>query len=98
MKRRRELAERLDDLEKRLKALEAAFGGLKQMSLTLEATLEVFAERGLVPRGLINRDHGARKPQRGRIGQDADEAVQQFVNSLLDELMESLDEAQMPHG
>ncbi len=98
METRQELAEQLHQLEKRLDTLEAEFRGLKQVSLTLEATLEVFAERGLLSRELMDRFKRAMEPQRERIGQYSDAAVHEFVYSLLDEFMESLDEAKMPHG
>ena len=88
---RQELAEKLHELEKRLNDLEAGFGGLKRASLTLEATLQALTERGLLPREVIHRFNQAFEPQRDRFGQYADEVLQQFVYSLLDVLMESLD-------
>ncbi|MFQ5847393.1 MAG: hypothetical protein ACE5IQ_06910 [Candidatus Methylomirabilales bacterium] len=52
----------------------------------------------MLPRELIERFHQALKPQRERIGQYADEALQQFVYSLLDNEMESIGEGDMPHA
>lgn len=95
---RQELAEKLHELEKRLDDLEAGFGGVKRASLTLEATLQVLTERGLLPREVIHRFNQALEPQRERVGEYADKALQQFVYSLLDELMESLNEGKMPNG
>lgn len=96
METQEELTERLHELENRLNDLEA--GALKRMSLTLEAAFEAFVERGLLPRELIDRFNQAAEPQRNWVGQYADEALEKIAYALLDEVMESLDEEQIPHG
>jgi hypothetical protein len=98
METREELTEKLHALEKRLDDLEARFRELNKIPLTLGATLEEFAARGLLPRELIDRFNQALEPQRDRFGQYADAALQEFVYSLLDGLMDSLDEGKMAHG
>jgi hypothetical protein len=98
MEKQQGLAGKLDELEQRLDGLEAGFEGLRQMSLTLTAALQLFAERGFLPRELLDRFNRTRDLNTERISQYTDEAVRKFVYSLLDEMMKSLDEEQMPHG
>jgi ATP-dependent helicase/DNAse subunit B len=88
MEKRQGLAGKLGELEQRL----------RQMSLTLTAALQLFAERGFIPRDLLDRFNRTRELNTERISQYTDEAIRKFVYSLLDEMMESLDEEQMPHG
>ncbi|MEE9538517.1 MAG: hypothetical protein V3W10_04210 [candidate division NC10 bacterium] len=96
---RQKLRAKLHELEKRMNNLEVGFGGLNQMSATLEATLEVFVERGLIPRReFSHRFSPALEPDRKPIGGQANEEFQKFVDSLLDELVESVDDEQMPHA
>ncbi len=96
---RQKLRAKLHELEKRLNDLEVGFGGLNQMSATLEATLEVFVERGLIPRREFSRRFSPdlepdRKPIEGQTNKES----QKLVDSLLDELMESVDDERMPHA
>lgn len=99
MERRQQLMTRLHKLEKRLDDLEVGFGELNQMSATLEATLEVFVKRGLIPRReFSHRFSPALEPDRKPIGGQANEEFQKLVDSLLDELIESVDDEQMPHA
>jgi hypothetical protein len=93
-----ELTEKFHALEKRLDDLEARFRGLSKISLTLGAALEELAVRGLLPRELMDRFNQALEPQRDRFGPYADEALQELAYSLLDGLMESLDEGKMAQG
>jgi hypothetical protein len=96
---RQKLTAKLHELEKRLNDLEVGFGGLNQMSSTLEATLEVFVECGLIPRReFSHRFNPALEPHRKRIAEHAQEEFQKLVDSLLDEMMESFDDEQMPHA
>jgi len=88
MEKRQGLAGKLGELEQRL----------RQMSLTLTAALQLFAERGFLPRDLLDLFNRTRDLNTERISQYTDEAIRKFVYSLLDEMMESLDEEQMPHG
>jgi hypothetical protein len=96
---RQKLRAKVHELEKRLNDLEVGFGGLNQMSATLEATLEVFGERGLIPRrAFSHRFSPALEPDRKPIGEQANEEFQKLVDSLLDEVLESVDDEQMPHA
>ncbi len=99
MERRQQLMTRLHKLEKRLDDLEVGFRELNQMSATLGATLEVFVKRGLIPRReFSHRFSPALEPDRKPIGGQANEEFQKLVDSLLDELIESVDDEQMPHA
>ena len=96
---RQKLRAKLHGLEKRLNDLEVGFGGLNQMSAPLEATLEVFVERGLIPRrAFSHRFSPTLEPDRKPIGEQANEEFQKLMDSLLDELMESVDDEQIPHA
>jgi hypothetical protein len=96
---RQKLRAKLHELEKRLNDLEVGFGGLNQMSATLEATLEVFGERGLIPRRAFSHSLSpALEPDLKPIGEQANEEFQKLVDSLLDEVLESVDDEQMPHA
>ncbi len=99
MERRQELTTKLHALEKRLNHLEVGFGELTEISLTLEAVLELFIGRRLLPRRqpspYLNR---ALQSYRERIGEYAMSEIQKLLNSLSDEEMESLDEGEMPHA
>ncbi len=96
---RQKLRARLHELEKRLNDLEVGFGGLNQMSATLEATLEVFVKRGLIPRREFSRRFSPDlEPDRKPIEGQTNKEYQKFVDSLLDELMESVDDERMPHA
>jgi hypothetical protein len=99
METRQKLRAKLHELEKRLNDLEVGFGGLNQMSATLEATLEVFVKRGLIPRREFSRRFSPDlEPDRKPIEGQTNEEYQKLVDSLLDELMESVDDEQMPHA
>ncbi len=93
------LRTRIHELEKRLNDLEIIFGGLMQKSENLEAVVELLVDRRLIPRREAgDRVNRALKPYRERIGQYAEEELQKFVDSVLDDLMESLEEREMPHA
>ena len=99
MERRQELRTKLHELEKRLDDLEVGFGELAEISLTLEAVLELLVDRRVIPHRQPSRlFKQALESYRGRIGQYAEEQFQQLRDSLLDDEMESLDEEQIPHG
>ena len=96
---RQKLKTRLHGLEKRLNDLEIVFGGLVEKSQNLDAVVELLANRGLIPRQEVSeRLHRTLGPYRERIGQYAEEELQKLVDSLLDDLMESLEEGEMPHA
>lgn len=93
------LRTRIHELEKRLNDLEIIFGGLMQKSENLEAVVELLVDRRLIPRReASDRVNRALEPYRERIGQYAEEELQKFVDSVLDDEMESLDEGEMPHA
>ena len=99
MGKRQKPRTRLHQLEKRLTDLEIVFGGLMQKSETLEAVVGLLVDRWSIPRyGVNDRVTRALEPHRERIGQYAEEEVQELVNSILDELMESFEEGEMPHA
>lgn len=99
MERRQELRVKLHELEKRLDDLEVGFGGLAEISLTLEAVLELLVDRRFIPYRQPSRHfRQALKSYRGRIGQYAEKELQKLVDSILDGEMESLDEGEMPHA
>lgn len=99
MGKRQKLRTRLYQLEKRLNDLETVFGGLMQKSENLEAIVELLADRRSIPRrGVNDRVDRVLEPYRKRIGQYAEEELQEFVNSILDDLMESFEEGEMPHA
>jgi hypothetical protein len=93
------LRTRLHELEKRLSDLEIVFGGLMQKSESFEAVVELLVDRRLIPRREVSdRVNRALEPYRERIGQYAEEELQKLVNSILDGLMESFEEGEMPHA
>ena len=93
------LRTRIHELEKRLNDLEIIFGGLMQKSENLEAVVELLVDRRLITRReASDRVNRALEPYRERIGQYAEEELQKFVDSVLDDLMESLGEREMPHA
>jgi thioesterase domain-containing protein len=99
MERRQQLMTRLHKLEKRLDDLEVGFGELVEISLTLEAVLELLVDRRVIPHRQPSRlFRQALESYRGRIGQYTEEQFQQLRDSLLDDEMESLDEGEMPYA
>lgn len=99
MGKKQKLRTRLHRLEKRLHDLEVVCGGLMQRSENLEAVVELLVDRRSIPRhGINDRVNRALEPYRKRIGQSAEEEVQELVNSILDDLMESFEEGEMPHA
>lgn len=99
MERRQQLLTRLHKLEKRLDDLEVGFRGLAEISLTLEAVIELLVDRKLIPHRQPRRHFKqALESYRERIGQYAEEHFQKLLDSLLDDEMESLDEGEMPYA
>jgi hypothetical protein len=99
MGKRQKLRTRLHQLEKRLTDLEIVFGGLIQKSDNLEAVVGLLVDRRSIPRhGVNDRVSRALEPYRERVGQYAEEELQEIVNSILDDLMDSFEEGEMPHA
>ena len=99
MGKRQKMRTRLHQLERRLHDLEIVFGGLMQKSENLEAVVELLADRRSIPRhGVNDRVNRALEPYRERIGQYAGGEVQELVDSILDDLMASFEEGEMPHA
>jgi hypothetical protein len=99
MGKRQKLRTRLHQLEERLIALEIVFGGLMQKSENLEAVVGLLEDRRSIPRhGVNGRVNRALEPYRERIGQYAEEELRELVNCILDDLMESFEEGEMPHA
>lgn len=99
MGKRQKLMTKLHQVEKRLTDLEVVFGGLIQKSENLEAVVGLLVDRRSIPRhGVNDRVNRTPEPYRELIGQYAEEELQKLVNSMLDELMESFEEGQMPHA
>ncbi|MFQ5870349.1 MAG: hypothetical protein ACE5JC_10650 [Candidatus Zixiibacteriota bacterium] len=93
MERRKRLMTRLHELEKRLDDLEVGFGELVEISLTLEAVLELLVDRKLIPHRQPRRHFKqALESYQRRIGQYAEEEFQKLLDSLPNNEMESLDE------
>ncbi len=75
------------------------FGGLVQRSQNLEAVVELLVDRGLIPRQEVSeRLTPALEPYREPIGQYAEGELQKLVDSILDDLMESFEEGEMPNA
>lgn len=99
MGKRQKLRTRLHQVEKRLTDLEVVFGGLIQKSENLEAVVGLLVDRRSIPRhGVNDRVNRAVEPHRELIGHYAEEELQKIVNSMLDDLMESFEEGEMPHA
>jgi len=96
---RQKLKTRLHEVEKRLNDLEIVFGGIVEKPQNLEVVVELLVDRGLIPRQEVSeRLNRALEPYRERIGQYAGEELEKLVDSLLDDLMESFEEGEMPHA
>lgn len=90
------LTSMVHDLEKRLGEVERVCGAFTEMSVTMETAVQLLIERGHVsPEELSHRTSAALQTYGKRLGQAPEEALQRLWEAILDEQLESFNEAEL---
>jgi hypothetical protein len=93
------LSSMIRELEKRVNEVERVIGALTEISAKMETAVELLVEGGLIDRQHLGRraDHTV-ESDRKRLSPYGGEELQRMWESMLDEQLETLDEAEMGHA